>query len=74
MAKCYTFFFYLLTYEKNRNKCPFCDIFDQKGKKRWQESLIFAFFFVSLPLKTINSYNYGKRKKRWQKNEQSATH
>ena len=45
-----------------------------KNKKKWQESLIFAFFFVSLPLKTINSYNYGKRKKRWQKNEQSATH
>lgn len=50
MAKCYTFFFYLLTYEKNRNKCPFCDIFDQKGKNEGLKALPAAFLGEYLPL------------------------
>lgn len=45
-----------------------------KNEKKMARKFDICVFFVSLPLKTINSYNYGKRKKRWQKNEQSATH
>lgn len=44
MAKCYTFFFDLLTYEKNRNKCPFCDIFDKKGKNEGLNVVLAAIF------------------------------
>lgn len=44
MAKCYTFFFHLLTYEKNRNKCPFCDIFDKKGKNEGLNVVLAAIF------------------------------
>ena len=45
MAKCYTFFFHLLTYEKNRNKCPFCDIFLIKNEKKMARKFDICVFF-----------------------------
>ena len=58
MAKCYTFFFHLLTYEKNRNKCPFFFIFDKKGKNKGLKALPAAFLGEYLP--PSSSYRYRK--------------
>ena len=44
MAKCYTFFFYLLTYEKKSEQMSFCDIFDKKGKNEGLNVVLAAIF------------------------------
>lgn len=44
MAKCYTFFFDCKLMKKNRNKCPFCDIFDKKGKNESLNVVLAAIF------------------------------
>lgn len=53
------------TYEKkNRNKCPFCYIFNKKTKKDAKKLCFLLFFFVSLPYKTNNSHNLWEKVKK----------
>ena len=49
-------------------------VLTKKTKKVKQKCVNLRFFLFLCHTKTINFENYGKRKKRWQKNEQGAAH